>query len=251
MGASFNIDDAMIEEAIEPLNVLIDRTIPGKGKYIHIERNLAERSNLASPAQTHHPVHGPSMFENNAKTLGIPLDAKGIPKAPSHGDAVPTPSISTICVTSASQGHLALKASLSDHRRSDLVEEERLAVVEELKLAESSYDIALTKHKGLEEESAALKKKEDELLKELKDVRQQRDQVTNDLGDNRNSLTTLEATMHATQRHMEKLEVVPVCSSEEMELFEEQERKLLEFQSSLDNSEWIVYNKSIAYVLAN
>ncbi|KAL2938385.1 hypothetical protein RDABS01_021834 [Bienertia sinuspersici] len=91
----------------------------------------------------------------------------------------------------AVKGHLTLKASLSDRRCSDQVEEERLAVVEELKLAESSYDAALTKHQGLKEESIALKKKEDELLKELEDVRQRMDQVTNDIGDNRNSLTTL------------------------------------------------------------
>ncbi|KAL2943626.1 7-cyano-7-deazaguanine synthase [Bienertia sinuspersici] len=103
------------------------------------------------------------------------------------------------------KGHLALKASLSDRRRSDQVEEERLAVVEELQLAESNYDTALTKHKGLEEESAALKQKEDELLKELEDVRQQMDKVTSDLGDNRNSLTTLEATVHATKRRVEEL----------------------------------------------
>ncbi|KAL2938961.1 Zygote defective protein 12 [Bienertia sinuspersici] len=66
------------------------------------------------------------------------------------------------------------------------------------------------------------------------------DQVTNDLGDNENSLTTLEATVHATKRCVEELEAVFVCSTEEMELFEEQERKLLEFQSSLDSSEWIM-----------
>ncbi|KAL2933916.1 GATA transcription factor 14 [Bienertia sinuspersici] len=52
MGVSFNVDDAMIEEATEPLNVLTDRTIPGKGKDIHIEKDLVERSNLASPAQS-------------------------------------------------------------------------------------------------------------------------------------------------------------------------------------------------------
>ncbi|KAL2900616.1 Protein MAIN-LIKE 2 [Bienertia sinuspersici] len=215
-GASFNIDDAMIGEATKPLNVLTDRPNPGKGKDIHMERDLVERSNPASPVQTHHSVDGPSTFEINARTLGIPLDAKGIPRAPSHGDAVPAPPISTIRVTPASQGiftsairilgneyltllkqtpfdkvsdrhreapqvykairvmrgdpeplkckvdeyvwavksHLALKASLSDRRRSDQVEEERVV------------------HKGLEEEGAALKKKEDELLKELEDVRQ-------------------------------------------------------------------------------
>ncbi|KAL2897537.1 Myocilin [Bienertia sinuspersici] len=105
-----------------------------------------------------------------------------------------------------------LKCKVDDGRR-------RLAVVEELKLAESSYDTTLTKHKGLEVESAALKKKEDELLKELEDVRHYR---------------------HAMKRRVEELEAVPVCSAEEKELFEEQDRKLLEFQSSLDNSEWIV-----------
>ncbi|KAL2938251.1 E3 ubiquitin-protein ligase TRIM71 [Bienertia sinuspersici] len=302
MGASFNIDDAMIGEATEPLNVLTDRPNPGKGKDIHMERDLVERSNPASPVKTHHSVDGPSTFKINARTLGIPLDAKGIPRAPSHGDAVPTLLISTIHVTPASQGiftsairilgneyltllkqtpfdkvsdrhgeapqvykairvmhgdpeplkcmvdeyvwsvksHLALKASLSDRRRSDQVEEERLAVEEELRLAESSYDTTLTKHKGLEEEGAALKKKEDELLKELEDVRQRMDQVANDLGDNRNSLTTLEATMHATKKRVEELEAVPVCNAEEMELFDEQERKLLEFQPSLDSSDWIV-----------
>ncbi|KAL2943625.1 Plasma kallikrein [Bienertia sinuspersici] len=72
----------------------------------------------------------------------------------------------------AVKGHLALKASLSDSRPSGQVEEERLVVVEELKLAESNYDTALTKHKGLKEECASLKQKEDELLKELEDVRQ-------------------------------------------------------------------------------
>ncbi|KAL2943627.1 Occludin [Bienertia sinuspersici] len=72
----------------------------------------------------------------------------------------------------AVKGHLSLKASMSNRRRSDEVEEERLAAVEELKLAESNYDMALTKHKGLEEECAALKQKKDELLKELEDVRQ-------------------------------------------------------------------------------
>ncbi|KAL2922257.1 hypothetical protein RDABS01_013748 [Bienertia sinuspersici] len=283
MGVSFNVDDAMIEEATEPLNVLTDRT------------DLVERSNSASPAQSQHSVDGPSTFEINAKTLGTPLDDRGIPRAPSHGDAAPAPSISTIRVTPASQGiftsaikilgneyltllkqtpfdkvfdrhgeasqvykairmmhgdpeplkckvdgyvwavkgHLALKESLSDRRQ-------RLAAVEELKLAESSYDTALTKHKGLEEESVALKQKKDELLKELEDVRQRMDKVTSDLGDNRNSLTTLEATVHSTKRRVEELEAVLVCSAEEMELFEEQERKLLEFQSSLDSSEWIV-----------
>ncbi|KAL2900619.1 Plectin [Bienertia sinuspersici] len=55
------------------------------------------------------------------------------------------------------------------------------------------------------------------------------DQVANYLGDNRDSLTTLKATMHATKRRVEELEAVPVCNAEEMELFEEQERKLLEF----------------------
>ncbi|KAL2900577.1 E3 ubiquitin-protein ligase TRIM71 [Bienertia sinuspersici] len=291
MGASFNIDDAMIGEATEPLNVLTDRPNPGKGKDIHMERDLVERSNSASPVQTHHSVDGPSTFEINAKTLCIPLDAKGIPRAPSHGDAAPAPPISTIRVTPASQGiftsairilgneyltllkqtpfdkvserhgeapqvykairvmhgdpeplkckvdeyvwavksHLALKASLSDRRRSDQVEEERLAIEKELRLAESR----------LEEEGAALKKKEDELLKELEDVRQRIDQVANDLDDNRNSLTTLEATVHTTKRRVEELEAVPVCNAEEMELFEEQERKLLEFQSSLD-IEWMV-----------
>ncbi|KAL2897523.1 Myosin-6 [Bienertia sinuspersici] len=300
MGASYNIDDAIIEEAIEPLNVLTDRTVPGKGKDIHLERDLVERSNPASPAQTRHSVDGHSTFENNVKTLGIPLDAKGIPRASSHGDVVPPPSIFTIRDIPASQdiftlairilgneyltllkqtpfdkvsdihgeasqvykairvmhgdpeplkckvdeyvwavkGHLGLKSSLPDRHRSDQVE--RLAAVEELKLAKSSYDTTLTKHKGLEEESARPKKKEDELLKELEDVHQRMDEVTNDLGDNRNSLTTLEATVHATKRRVEELEAVPMCSAEEMELFEEQERKLLEFQSSLDSSEWIV-----------
>ncbi|KAL2923566.1 Pectate lyase 1 [Bienertia sinuspersici] len=201
IGASFNIDDAMIDEAIEPLYVLTNRTVPGKGKEIHIERNLVERGNSASPTQTHYFVNGLSVFEINAKTLGIPLDAKGIPRAPSHGDAIPAPSIFTIRITPASQGictsvikileneyltlpkqtpfdkvsvrhgeafkvykairvmhddpkplkcnvdeyvwglkgHRSLTASLSDHLHSDQVEEERLAVVEELKLAESSY----------------------------------------------------------------------------------------------------------------
>ncbi|KAL2944181.1 hypothetical protein RDABS01_032528 [Bienertia sinuspersici] len=87
MGALFNIDDAMIGEATEPLN-----------------RDLVERSNPASPVQTHHSVDGPSTFEINTRTLGIPLDAKGIPRAPSHGDCGPRPPISTIRVTPASQG---------------------------------------------------------------------------------------------------------------------------------------------------
>ncbi|KAL2938384.1 Non-structural protein V [Bienertia sinuspersici] len=104
VGVSFNIDDAMIEEVIEPMNVLIDGIILGKGKEIHIERDLVERGNPASLAQTHHSVDGPSTFEINAKTLGIPLDAKGIPRAPSHGDMVPTTSLSTIRATPTSQG---------------------------------------------------------------------------------------------------------------------------------------------------
>ncbi|KAL2905019.1 Zona pellucida sperm-binding protein 3 receptor [Bienertia sinuspersici] len=266
MGAPFNIDDAMIEEAIEPLNKLTNKTIPRKSKDIHIERDLVERSNAASLTHTHHSIDGPFMFEINAKTLAIPLDANGISRAPSHGDAVPAPSISTIRVTTSSQGiftsairilgheyltllkqtpfnkvsdrhreasqvykairvihgnpeplkckvdeyvwavkgHLALKESLSDRRRSVQVEEERLAVVEELKLVESSYDTALTKHKGLE------------------------------------IFDYSRSSVHATKRRVEELEAVPACCAEEMELFEEKERKLLEFQSSLDNSEWIV-----------
>ncbi|KAL2943628.1 Myocilin [Bienertia sinuspersici] len=72
----------------------------------------------------------------------------------------------------AGKGHLALKVSLSGRRTSGQVKEERLAVVEELKLAESNYDMVLNKHKGLEEECASLMQKEDELLKELEDVRQ-------------------------------------------------------------------------------
>ncbi|KAL2896036.1 hypothetical protein RDABS01_037820 [Bienertia sinuspersici] len=226
MGASFNVDDAMIEEATEPLNVLIDRTVPRKGKDIHIEKDLVERSNPASPAQ-------PNILLMDLRRT--PLDDRGILRAPSDGDVAHAPSISTIRVTPASQGiftsaikilgneyltllkqtpltrsltdigeasqvykairmmhgdpeplkckvdgyvwavkgHLALKASLSDRLHSDQVEEERLAAVEELKLAESSYNTALTKHKGLEEESAALKRREDELLKELEDVRRE------------------------------------------------------------------------------
>ncbi|KAL2904192.1 Myosin-6 [Bienertia sinuspersici] len=273
MGATFNFDDAMIKEAIEPVNVLTDRNSHRKGKEIHIERNLVERGNSASPAQTHHSVDGPSTFDINANTLVIPLDAKGIPRAPSHGMSILhylsklplTRSLTEMrklrkctrlsrvmhgdpeplkCKVDkyvwAVKGHLALKASLSDRHRSDQVEEERLATMEELKLAESSYDAALTKHQGLEEESVALKKKEDEPFKELEDVHQRMDQVTNDIGDNKNTWTTLETTVHATKRRMEELEAVPMCSVEEMELFEEQERKLLEFQSSLDNSEWIM-----------
>ncbi|KAL2905365.1 Telomerase reverse transcriptase [Bienertia sinuspersici] len=269
MGASFNIDDAMIGEATKTLNVLTNRPNPRKGKDIHMERDLVERSNSASLVQTHHSVDGPSTFEINAKTLCIPLDAKGIPRAPSYGYAAPAPLISTVRVTPASQGiftsairilgneyltllkqtpfdkvserhgeapqvykairvmhgdpeplkckvdeyvwavksHLALKASLSDRRRSDQVEEERHAIEEELRLAESSYETTLTKHKGLEEEGAGLKKKEDGLLKELEDV----------------------PTVHAAKRRVEELEAVPVCNAEEMELFEEKERKLLEF----------------------
>ncbi|KAL2934874.1 Plectin [Bienertia sinuspersici] len=278
MVASFNIDDAMIGEATEPLNVLTDRPNPGKGKDIHMERDLVERSNSASPVQTHHSVDGPSTFEINAKTLCIPLDAKGIPRAPSHAIRILGNEYLTLLKQTpfdkvserhgeapqvykairvmhgdpeplkckvdeyvwAVKSHLALKASLSDRRRSDQVEEERLAIEKELRLAESSYETTLTKHKGLEEEGAALKKKEDELLKELEDVRQRIDQVANDLDDNRNSLTTLEATVHTTKRRVEELEAVPVCNAEEMELFEEQERKLLEFQSSLDICEWMV-----------
>ncbi|KAL2937174.1 hypothetical protein RDABS01_020623 [Bienertia sinuspersici] len=112
--------------------------------------------------------------------------------------------------------------------------------MEDLKLAEFSYDVALTKHQGLEEESVAVKKKEDEHLNVLEDVRQQMDQLTNDKGDNRDTLTTLEATVHATKSRVEELEAVPVWSAEEMELFEEQERKLLDFQSSLGSSEWLM-----------
>ncbi|KAL2901553.1 E3 ubiquitin-protein ligase TRIM71 [Bienertia sinuspersici] len=271
MGTSFNNDDAMIEEAIEPLNVHTDKT------------GLVKRSNPASPAQTHHSINGPSMFEINAKTLGIPLDAKGIPRAPLYGDAIPTPLISTIHVTPASQGiftsairilgneYLTLlkqtpfdKVSDRHGEASQVYKVIRVmygnpeplkskvdeyvwaikghhALNTSLSDRQSGYDKALIKHKELEEENAALKKKEDELLKELEDVRQRMDQVINYLGDNRNSLTTLETTVHATKRRMEELEVVPVCSAEEMELFEEQERKLLEFQSLLDSSEWIVY----------
>ncbi|KAL2941883.1 Tuftelin [Bienertia sinuspersici] len=273
MGASFNVDGAMIEEATEPLKVLTDRPNPGKGKDIHMERDLVERSNPASPVQTHHSVDGPSTFEINAKTLGIPHDAKGIPRAPSHGDAVPAPPISTIRVTLASQGiftsairilgneYLTLLKQIPFDKVSDRhgeapqvykaiqvmhgdpeplkLEEERLAI-EELRLAESSYGTTLTKHKGVEEEGAAVKKKEDELLKELEDVRQRMDQVANALGDNRNSLTTLEATVHAMKRRVKELEANLLGSAEEMELFEEQERKLLEFQSSFDSSELIV-----------
>ncbi|KAL2904847.1 putative methylthioribose-1-phosphate isomerase, partial [Bienertia sinuspersici] len=252
IGASFNVDDAMIEAATKPLNVVTNRIVPEKGKHIHIERDLVERSDPASPVQSQHSIDGPSMFEINAKTIGTPLDDRGIPEDPSHGDAARAPSISTIRVTTASQGiftsaikilgneyltllkqipfdkvsdrhgeasqvykairmmhgdheplkckvdgyvwavkgHLALKASLSDCRRSDHMEDERLAVVEELKLAESR----------LEEESAAVKQKEDKLLKELEDVRQRLDQVTNDLNNSRSFLTTLEATVHTTKK---------------------------------------------------
>ncbi|KAL2944496.1 Glucosamine-6-phosphate deaminase [Bienertia sinuspersici] len=104
MGASFNIDDAMIEEAIELLNVLTNRIILGKGKEIHVEKNLVKRGNFASLTQAHHSVDGPLVFEINAKTLGIPLDAMGILRALSHGDAVPASSIFTICITPASHG---------------------------------------------------------------------------------------------------------------------------------------------------
>ncbi|KAL2934374.1 Zinc finger homeobox protein 4 [Bienertia sinuspersici] len=86
-----------------------------------------------------------------------------------HGDPKPL-KCKVAEYVSTVKGHLSLKASLSDRCRSDQVEEESLPVVEEIKLAESSYDIALTQNQGLEEESVALKKKEDELLKELKDV---------------------------------------------------------------------------------
>ncbi|KAL2900610.1 DNA-directed RNA polymerase subunit beta' [Bienertia sinuspersici] len=107
-GASFNIDDAMIGEATEPRNVLTDRPNPGKGKDIHMERDLVERSNPASPVQTHHSFDGLLRSRLTLKTLGIPLDAKGIPRAPSHGDAVPAPPISTIRITPASQGIFTL-----------------------------------------------------------------------------------------------------------------------------------------------
>ncbi|KAL2937869.1 Ribonuclease HII [Bienertia sinuspersici] len=283
MGASFNIDNTMIKEGIEPLNVLTNRIVLGKGKDIHIKRDIVERGNSSSPAQTHPSVDGPLAFEINVKTLGIPLDARGIPRASScgiftssikvleneyltllkqtpfdkvsdrHGEASQVYKAIEVmygdpkplnCKVNeyvwAVKGHVALKESLFDCHHSDQVEEERIVVIEELKLAESSYDAALTKQKGLEEESATLMKKEDELMKELQDVHQRMDQVTNVLGDNENSLTTLEATMHATKRHVEELEVVPVCSTEEMDLLEEQERKLLEFQSLLDSSEWIM-----------
>ncbi|KAL2894557.1 Serine/threonine-protein phosphatase 7 long form-like protein [Bienertia sinuspersici] len=247
-----DIPTDLTKEATEPLNVLTDRTVLGKGKDIHIEKDLVERSNPASPAQSQHSVDGPWTFEINAKTLGTPPDDRGIPKAPSHGDAAPAPSISTIRITPASQGiftssikilgneYLTLLKQTPFDKVSDRhgeasqvykairmmhgdpeplkLEEETLAAVEELKLAKSSYDTTLTKHKGLEEESVALQQKEDELLKELEDV----------------------PTVHSTKRRVEELEVVPVCSAEEMELFEEQKRKLLEFQSSLDSSEWIV-----------
>ncbi|KAL2904073.1 Photoreceptor cilium actin regulator [Bienertia sinuspersici] len=123
MGALFNIDDAMIGEATEPLNVLIDRPNPGKGKDIHMERDLVERSNPASPVQTHQSVDGPSMFEINAKTLGIPIDAKGIPRAPSHGDAVPAPPISTICITPASQGIFILAIKILGNEYLTLLKE--------------------------------------------------------------------------------------------------------------------------------
>ncbi|KAL2933242.1 putative ABC transporter ATP-binding protein y4gM [Bienertia sinuspersici] len=246
----------LIEEAIKPLNVHIDRTVPRKGKGIHIERDLVESSNPASPAQTHHSVDGLST-------------------APSHGDPVPAPSISTIRVTPVSQGiftsaikileneYLTLRKQTPFDKVSDRhgeasqvykairmmhgdpeplkckVDEYVWAVKGHLALKASFYDAVLTKHQGLEEESVALKKKEYELLKELEDVRQQMGQVTNDIGNYRGSLTTLEATVHATKRRVE-LEAVPMCSAEEMELFKEQERKLLEFQSSLDSFEWIM-----------
>ncbi|KAL2902555.1 Protein MAIN-LIKE 2 [Bienertia sinuspersici] len=249
MGASFNIDDAMIGEATEPLNVVTDRPNPGKGKDIYIERDLVERSNPTSRVQAHYSVDGPSRFEINAKTLGIPLDAKGIPRVPSHGDAVPAPPISTIHQTPfdklsdrhgeapqvykairvmhddpepvkckvdeyvwAVKSHLTLKASLSDRRHFDQVEEERLAIEEELRLAESSYDTTLTKHK-----STGGRGRQQELFDYSRSYRARHEEVC-----------------------VEELEAAPVCSAEEMELFEEQERKLLEFQSSLDSSEWIV-----------
>ncbi|KAL2943631.1 hypothetical protein RDABS01_031979 [Bienertia sinuspersici] len=98
----------------------------------------------------------------------------------------------------AVKGHLALKGSMSNRRQ-------------------SNYDKALTKHKGLEEECAALKQKEDELLKDLEDVRQRMDKVTSDLGDSRNSLTTLEATMHATKRRVEELEAKKYCTCRQSE----------------------------------
>ncbi|KAL2930495.1 Serine/threonine-protein phosphatase 7 long form-like protein [Bienertia sinuspersici] len=225
MGASFNVDDAMIEEATEPLNVLTDRTVPGKGKDIHIEKDLVERSNPASPAQSQHSLMdlrqlphmamrlAPSIstirvtpasqgiFTSAIKILGneyltllkqTPFDkvsdrhgeASQVYKAirMMHGDPEPL-KCKVDGYVWAVKGHLALKASLSDRRRSDQVEEERLAAVEELKLADYRA---------------------------------------------------------STKRRVEELEAVPVCSAEEMELFEEQERKLLEFQSSLDSSEWIV-----------
>ncbi|KAL2922648.1 Heat stress transcription factor A-1a [Bienertia sinuspersici] len=187
MGVSFNIDDVMIEEAIEPLNVLTERT-------------------------AHHSVDEPSTFKINAKTLGIPLDAKGIPRAPSLGNAVAAPSISTIRVTSASQGIFTSAIKILKNEYLTLLKQTPFdmckadeyvwAVKDHLALKASLSNRLLTKRKGLEEESAALKKKEDDLLKELEDLRQRMDQVTNDL------------------------DVVPVCSTEEMEIFEEQEKKL-------------------------
>ncbi|KAL2897343.1 Ribosome maturation factor RimP [Bienertia sinuspersici] len=188
MGASFNIDNAMIEEGILPLIVLTNRTTPGRGKEIRIERNLVKRGNSSSPMQTHHSIDGPSTFEINAKTLGIPLDAKGIftsaikilgneyltllKQTPfdkvsnRHGEASHVYKAIRVmhddlermkCKVDeyvwAVKGHLSLNASLSDCLHSDQVEEERVAVVEELKLAESNYNATLTKHKGLEEES--------------------------------------------------------------------------------------------------
>ncbi|KAL2938960.1 Phenylalanine--tRNA ligase beta subunit [Bienertia sinuspersici] len=197
MGASFDIDDAMIEEAIEPLNVLTNRIILGKGKEIHIERNLVERGNSTSPTQATIPLMdlrsltwrcGPApsistirvtsasqgiltsaikILRNEYLTLlkQTPFnkvsdrhgEASQVYKAIQvmHGDPEPLKCKVDEYVWAA-KGHLALKASLSNRRRSDQVEGERLAVVDELKLVESIYDTTLTKHKGLEEESVAL-----------------------------------------------------------------------------------------------
>ncbi|KAL2934217.1 ATP-dependent RNA helicase DBP8 [Bienertia sinuspersici] len=194
MGWSFNIHDAMVEEEIEPLNVLIDRTIPEKGKQIHIESDLAKWVILLP---LHRPTIPPStspirvtpasqgiftsaikVLENEYLTLlrqnpfdkvsDIHGESPKVYKAIQVMHCNPKPLNRKVDeYVWAVKGYLSLKASLFDYRRSNLRDEARHAVVEELKLTESNYNATLTKNIGLEEESASLKKKKDELLKEL------------------------------------------------------------------------------------
>ncbi|KAL2896380.1 30S ribosomal protein S7 [Bienertia sinuspersici] len=217
----------------------------GKGKDIHIEKDLVERSNPASPAQSQHSVDGPSTFEINAKTLGTPLDDRGIPRAPSHGDVAHAPSISTIRVTPASQGIFTSAIKILGNEYLTLLKQTPFDKVSDRHGEASQVYKAIRMMHG---DPEPLKCKVDGYvwavkghlaLKASLSDRRRSDQVEEERLA-AELLTTLEATVHATKRRVEELEAVPVCSAEEMELFEEQERKLLEFQSSLDSSEWIV-----------